>query len=148
MRLCIVILLVCFTFFVVIANAAGRENYAPAKVVYDVSSPDPKAMGHILDRVSMLQNIYQNDPFEASIVLVIHEGAIPLFGNKDKNRYLDLMLRARSLSLGEIIDFRVCQASAKMQGYKKSDIQDFVSMVPMADAEIVQLQHQGYAYLH
>ena len=133
--------------FAAMVNAEGQVAYAPAKVVYDLSSPDPKALEHILDRASMLQNIYQNDPFEASIVLVIHEGTIPLFGNNEKNQYPELMLRARSLSMGEVIQFRVCKASASMQGYKKADIQDFVSMVPMADAEIVRLQHEGYAYL-
>ena len=57
------------------------------------------------------------------------------------------MRRARSLSMGEIIQFRICKASANMQGYKKEDIQDFASMVPMADAEIIQLQNEGFAYL-
>jgi len=130
-----------------IAGADEQRRYAPAKVVYDVSTADPKELAHILDRASMLQNIYQNDPFEASIVFVIHEGAIPLFGANEKNRQPELMLRARSLSLGEIIQFRVCKASASMQGYTKKDIQDFVSLVPMADAEIVRLQREGYAYL-
>ena len=128
-------------------NAEDNKVYKPAKVVYDVSSSDPKVLAHIFDRASMLQNVYQNDSFEASIIFVIHEGAIPLFGNKDKKHYPDLMRRARSLSMGEIIQFRVCKASASMQGYKKEDIQNFVTMVPMADAEIVQLQHEGYAYL-
>lgn len=133
--------------FSAIANADEQRSYAPAKVVYDLSSPEPEALSHILDRASMLQNIYQNDPFEASIVFVIHEGAIPLFGKNEKSRHPELMLRASSLSLGEVIEFRVCKASANMQGYRRSDLQDFVSMVPMADAEIVRLQHEGYAYL-
>lgn len=133
--------------FAAMLDAEERIAYSPAKVVYDISDPDPKALSHSLDRASMLQNIYQNDSFEASIVFVIHEGAIPLFGNKDKNKRSELMRRAHSLSLGEVIQFRVCKASASMQGYKKSDLQDFVSMVPMADAEIIMLQNKGYAYL-
>ena len=135
--------------FSVTANADGQMayNYKPAKVVYDLTSTDPKIVGHILDRASMLQNIYQNDSFEASIVFVVHEGAIPLFGNNDKNIQPQLMLRARSLSMGDIIQFRLCKASASLQGYTRNDIQDFVSMVPMADAEIVRLQQEGYAYL-
>lgn len=130
-----------------IANADEQITYAPSKVVYDISTPDPEALGFIFDRVNMLQNVYQNDSFEASIVLVIHEGAIPLFGANDKAEQPELMQRARSLSLGEIIKFRVCKASAAMQGFNKNDLQDFVAMVPMADAEIVKLQQEGYAYL-
>jgi hypothetical protein len=34
-----------------------------------------------------------------------------------------------------------------MQGYKSTDFPSFVKVVPMADAEIVMLQQQGYAYL-
>ncbi|WP_455200990.1 DsrE family protein [Kaarinaea lacus] len=133
--------------FASIGSAEDNVGYKPARVVYDVSSPDPEALAHILDRASMLQNVYQNDSFEASIIFVIHEGAIPLFGNKDKNQHSKLMRRARSLSMGDIIQFRVCKASARMQGYEKEDIQEFASMVPMADAEIVMLQQKGYAYL-
>ena len=144
----ILVIVVLLIILIATANAEEQEVYEPAKVVYDVSSSDPKALSHILDRASMLQNVYQNDSFEASIIFVIHEGAIPLFGNADKNQHSELMRRARSLSMGEIIQFRVCKASASMQGYKKEDLQDFISMVPMADAEIVQLQHEGYAYLH
>jgi len=148
-RIAVVVLL--FVTYSAIANDEEQVAYAPSKVVYDISSPDPTELEHILDRASMLQNIYQNDSFEASIVFVVHEGAIPLFGNKvgnkDGNRYAEIMRRARSLSMGEVIRFRICKASADMQGYKKADLQDFISMVPMADAEIVRLQQEGYAYL-
>ena len=147
MRLHIVIFVLLFFALTTSVKANEQVEYTPEKVVYDISTGDPKALAHIFDRVSLLQNIYQNDPFEASIVLVIHEEAIPLFGSNDRNHHPELMLRARSLSLGEIIEFRVCKASANMQGYKRSDIQEFVSMVPMADAEIIRLQREGYAYL-
>lgn len=129
---------------------ASEEYYKPARVVYDISSPDHLALNNILDRVGLLQKVYNNDSFEASIVLVIHEGAIPLFKNKsfdsDKEQQ-NLMDRARSLAMGEVIKFRVCEASARMQRITSDQLQEFVSMVPMADAEIVRLQHEGYAYL-
>lgn len=142
----IVILLIALT-AIANVNADEQITYAPSKVVYDISTPDPEALGLIFDRVNLLQNIYQNDSFEASIVLVIHEDAIPLFGANDKTTQPELMQRAWSLSLGEIIKFRVCKASAAMQGFTKNDLQDFIVMVPMADAEIVKLQQEGYAYL-
>lgn len=123
------------------------STYNPSKVVYDISDPDAKALGMMLDRANLLQNIYQNDVFESSIVFVIHEGAVPLFGRGKKNRHPDIMQRAQSLAMGEIIQFRICKASAAMQGYNDRDIQEFVKMVPMADAEIIRLQKEGYAYL-
>ncbi len=118
--------------------------YSPSKVVYDLSSPDPAVLENILDRVSMLQNIYNNDLFDASIIVVVHEGTIPLFKN---DRQWKLMDRAKSLVLADIIKFKVCAASAKMQDISVNQLHNFVSMVPMADAELVKLQQMGYAYL-
>ena len=118
--------------------------YPPSKVVYDLSSPDPAVLENILDRVSMLQNIYNNDPFDASIIVVVHEGTIPLFKN---DRQWKLMDRAKSLAMVDIIQFKVCAASAKMQDITVNQLHNFVSMVPMADAELVKLQQMGYAYL-
>lgn len=129
-------------------SAEPQNPYAPAKVVYDLSSENPVILGNIMDRVSLLQNIYDNNPFEASIVIVIHEAAIPLFKvNNKHNKILYLMDRARSLTMGDIIQFKICEASARMQKISESDLHDFISMVPMADAEIISLQHSGYAYL-
>ena len=125
----------------------SAQTYAPAKVVYDVSNTDPKELSHILDRASTLQNVYDNNSFEASIVIVIHEGAIPLFAKSSANFANEIMVRANSLTMGEIIQFRLCEMSAKMQGFKANDFLPFVQVVPMADAELVKLQHQGYAYL-
>ena len=134
-----------FIFSHISLNAVASQNsYRPTKVVYDVSSSDPVVLENILNRVSMLQNIYNNDAFEASIIIVVHEGAIPLF---KLTAAKDLMRRARSLTMGEIIQFKICEASARMQKITQDQLYDFVSMVPMADAELIQLQHDGYAYL-
>ena len=129
------------------AMATDKTAYAPAKVVYDVASANPDDLRHILDRASLLQNLYGSDPFAASIVIVIHEGAIPLVTKADRNKRKGLVKRAHSLSLGEVIQFRLCRTSAKMQGFSQKDFDDFIKLVPMADAEIIQLQHDGYAYL-
>ena len=147
MRLRLLLAILFFIISTFLWATEDQKSYKPAKVVYDLASPEPKVLENVLDRISMLQNLYDNNSFEASIVIVVHEGAIPLFTNDDKNKYSQLMLRARSLTMGEIIQFRICAASARMQGYDASDLQDFTTMVPMADAEIVMLQQQGYSYM-
>jgi len=129
------------------ACTGQAAEYAPDKVVYDVSSDDPAVLQRILDRASLLQDLYGNNPFDASIVIVVHEGAIPLFSVRDPAQNRGLIDRARSLSLGDVIRFAACRASARMQGYEDGDLADFVAMVPMADAELVRLQRAGYAYL-
>jgi len=130
------------------AGGAGPAGYAPAKVVYDVTSPDAGRFAMLLDRVSHLQNLYASDPFAASIVVVIHEGAISLLASRGHLARPDLIERAHSLTMGEIIQFRLCRASATLQGFGQSDFARFMQLVPMADAEIVRLQQQGYAYLN
>ena len=68
-------------------------HYAPAKVLYDVDKGDMAALSNILDRVSYLNTLYGADPFDSSIVVVIHGGAIPFFGIRDFGKYKELMIR-------------------------------------------------------
>ena len=129
-----------------IGAAMADPEYTPSRVVYDISSGDESRLHHLLDRAGLLQKLYGNDPFEASIVLVIHEDAIPKFSSTDAGNRA-LINRARDFALGEVIEFRLCRASARLQGFDDADFADFIRIVPMADAEIVQMQQQGYAYL-
>lgn len=125
----------------------AATHYAPAKVLYDVDKGDIAALKNILDRVSHLNRLYAADPFESSIVVVIHGDTIPLFGIRDFEKYRGLMARAQSLTQSGMIEFRMCRAAAAILGYRPADIHGFVKMVPMADAEIVRLQKEGYAYM-
>jgi intracellular sulfur oxidation DsrE/DsrF family protein len=140
------------------ATAAGQapwgkanvENiqYQPHKVLYDVSSPSKAYFEGVLDRASFLSKIYNADPFDASIVLVLHGDEIPFFAIKNYRKYKDLMQRAQSLTVGGVIQFRMCKVAAQGYGFKPEDIHGFVKMVPMADAEIVRLQQEEhYAYM-
>ena len=141
----IVLLLMMFLISSFQAQADSLQ-YKPSKVVYDVTSDNVHELENILDRASMLQNVYGNDPFESSIVLVIHEGAIKYF-TRDKTGQTNIERRAASLAAGDIIQFRVCRTSAKMQGIYQKDFNNFIQLVHMADAEIIKLQQQGFSYL-
>jgi len=57
-----------------------ERRYAPAKAVYDVDARDAVALARVLDRISYLNKVYEANPFESSIVVVVHGDAIPLFG--------------------------------------------------------------------
>lgn len=124
----------------------SEVTYEPQKVLYDLTTGDKKGLQNILDRVSLLYKLYDSDSLDSSIVVVIHGDAIPFFTTANTAN-LDLMKRAHSLTVGAPIEFRMCQAAAKAMGYKPKDIHGFVKMVPMADAEIVKLQKEGYAYM-
>jgi uncharacterized protein len=123
--------------------------YAPQKVVYDVAVPDVETFSRVLDRVSYLNKLYQANPFEESIVLVLHGDEIPFFAIDNYADYRELMERARSLTLAGPVEFRMCRVAAKGHGPEPKDIHGFVRVVPMADAEIVRLQQEeGYVYMH
>lgn len=122
--------------------------YAPQKVVYDVAASNTAGLESVLDRVSYLNNLYQANPFDASIVVVLHGDEIPLFAHRNHRKHRELMARAQSLTQAGPIEFRMCVVAARARGYKPEDIHGFVRMVPMADAEIVRLQREdGYAYM-
>lgn len=123
-------------------------DYAPQKVVYDVAEGDLGRFERILDRVSFLNNIYEADPFEASIVLVLHGDEIRFFGIENYAEYGELMRRAQSLTVAGPIEFRMCRVAALERGFEPHEIHGFVRMVPMADAEIIRLQQEeGYVFM-
>jgi len=123
-------------------------DYKPMKVVYDVTTGDAGELTHVLDRVSYLSKITGADPFEQSIVLVLHGAAPKLLAIDHYAQYKQLQSRAQSLTVGGVIKIKMCKLAAEGQGYKPADIQGFVEMVPMGDAEIVRLQYEeGHAYM-
>lgn len=123
-------------------------KYKPDKVVYDLASGNKNDLTRLLDRISYLYKLYDSDTLDSSIVVVIHSDAIPLFAIDELKNYKNIMQRAQSLTVGTSIKFRMCRAAAKLLNYEPGDIHGFITMVPMADAEIVRLQHKGYAYMH
>ena len=80
-------------------------------------------------------------------MVVLHGDEIEYFAHDKELEYEGVVRRTLGLTMGETIEFRICRAAAERRGYKPADLQSFVSVVPMADAEIVQLQFNGYAYM-
>ncbi len=146
--------LLCMTFSHAEESAPwGRAGlvpveYQPQKVVYDVSVSSVDSFSNVLDRVSYLNNIYGADPFDASLVMVLHGDEIPFFAVSNIDKYRDLMQRAQSLTIAGPVEFRMCQVAARGHGLEAEDIHGFVKVVPMADAEIIRLQQEeGYVYM-
>lgn len=125
-----------------------QQIYSKQKVVFDTTSGSLADLFSTLDRVSYMSQLNGADPFETKIVIMLHGSAIKFFATRNLAKYKDLMVRAQSLSVGDVIEFRMCKAAARLQGLTAKDIHGFVKMVPMADAEIVRLQQEeGYAYM-
>lgn len=127
---------------------AVHYPYQPQKVVYDVHVDTLKAMTSVLDRASYLSKMTGADPFDSSIVLVLHGHEINFFARKNYKKYKDLIHRAHSLVDSDVLKIKMCQLAAEGQGYKPGDIHGFVEMVPMGDAEIIRLQNEeNHAYM-
>lgn len=123
-------------------------EYKPQKVVYDVSVNNLRAMESVLDRASYLSKITGADPFDSSIVLVLHGGEIPFFAIDNYAQYKDLVHRAQSLVESEVLKIKMCRLAAEGHGFKPKDIHGFIDMVPMGDAEIIRLQNEEqHAYM-
>lgn len=122
-------------------------NYSGQKVVYDTAVNSVAQLTSVLDRASYVSVLNGADPFDNKIVIVLHGGEIPFFATRNYPKYKALMDRAQSLTVGGIIEFRMCKIAAEGHGFKPEDIHGFVNMVPMGDAEIIRLQHEGYSYM-
>jgi len=128
--------------------AESTPYYRGQNVVFDVTDGTPDGLNSVLDRAGFLSQMNDDDPFETKIVIVLHGNAIPFFAAKNYVKYETLMQRAYSASLGKIIEFRMCKAAARLRGLQPKDIHGFITMVPMAEAEIARLQRdEGFAYL-
>ena len=91
----------------------SEVKYEPQKVLYDLTTGDKKDLVNILDRVGLLYKLYDSDLFESSIVVIIHGDAIPFFSTANPAN-LELMKRAHNFTVGAPIEFRMCQAAAKV----------------------------------
>ena len=123
-------------------------TYKPQKVVYDVNVKTTKDLESVLNRASYISIISGADPFEQSIVLVLHGPEINFFGIKNFAKHKELMKRAQSLVESEVLTIKMCKIAAEGRGFNPKDIHGFVEMVPMGDAEIVRLQNEeNHAYM-
>ena len=129
-------------------GSSTDTEYKPQKVVYDVHVKTVGAVESVLDRASYLSTITGADPFEQSIILVLHGQELDFFAIKNYQKYKELMHRAQSLVEGEVLTIKMCRIAAKSRGYEPEDIHGFVEIIPMGDAEIIRLQYEeGHAYM-
>lgn len=131
-----------------VAKPAAETVYAPQKVVFDVALDSPEDFEVLMDRMSGLSYEYNADPFDASIVAVLHGPEMHFFTTDNFKEYEDLVRRAQSLTVGGVIEFRLCERAAANRGIEPEDVHGFIRMVPMGDAEIIHLlQEEGYAFM-
>ncbi|MDP2057088.1 MAG: hypothetical protein Q8K35_04935, partial [Thiobacillus sp.] len=115
---------------------AVKQTYAKQKVVYDVTVGSDSAMRSVVSRAMLLADLNGSDPFDSKVVIVLHGNEILFFAIRNYAKYHELMQRAQSATQSGVIEFRMCRLAAESHGFEPEAIHGFVTLVPMADAEI------------
>ncbi len=137
------------------AKATGAKvifpDYTSPKVVYDFYFDHPDQINSGLYWIRSLIQPLMDSPYNMApemmdIVVVIHGTEIVTLAKKNYAKYKEAVERMRYYhQLG--VKFHVCGLAMHDFGYKPSDLQDFVQVVPSAFSDLVHYQQQGYALI-
>jgi len=78
---------------------------------------------------------------------VLHGPELAFFTKKNYKKYMSIVDRARRLDNGKVIDIKVCSTKMRDLKIKKSDMPDFVEVVPYGPDEVSRLMRQGFIKL-
>lgn len=149
-----VALFMCFNLTVTAAEPAKiakmvQTPYSEPKVLFDFYFDDPQKINLALFWIRSLMNPLTEAPYNyapefMNIVVLIHGTEIVTVAKHNYGKYKDAVDRMRYYAqLG--VQFKVCGLAADDYGYRLTDFQDFIELVPSAIPELVHWQQQGYA---
>lgn len=124
----------------------------PFKVVYEIYLDHPEKLRSALGWISNVIFVLTNPPYnfdleDIQIVVVSHGRELPVFVERDRKKYEDIVERIESLSVYGV-KFKVCRMAAEqIYGFSDKDFYPFVELVPSAITEIIHWQLQGYALI-
>lgn len=138
-----------------VTQAGPGIKYTPytenQKVMFDFYFNDPNSIGPALYWIRsylkpLLEKPYNQAPDFMNIVVVVHGAELVTLAKKNEKRYQTVVDRMKYYAdLG--VKFKVCALAADDFGYKVTDFQDFVDVVPSAITELAHWQQQGYAMI-
>jgi intracellular sulfur oxidation DsrE/DsrF family protein len=136
-----------------IAEDGDAITYTPytenQKIVFELYFDHPEKINTALYWLKAVFTTLGNEPYGYppdffDIKVVIHGTEIAALAKKNYYLYSEAVERMRYYSeFG--VEFKVCSLSAHEFGYSKSDLPDFVELIPSAVTELVHWQSQGYA---
>lgn len=128
-----------------------QTPYKEPKVVFDFYFDEPQKINSALYWIRSLINPLSEDPYGyapefMNIVVIIHGTEIVTVAKHNYIKYKEAVERMRYYAqLG--VEFKVCGLAAGDYGYRQSDFQEFIHIVPSAIPELVHWQQQGYAVI-
>lgn len=109
------------------------------KVVFQFVASDTLSQKSL---VTNLRNLREGWP-DADVEVVFHGGGIAMVMT-EKTKYANML---QDLVQKKNVKMVVCENTMRMQKVTKAELLPFVGTVPMAMAELIMKQEQGWAYL-
>lgn len=152
MRILPLLILLCINNFASAEQARFVQTpYQEPKVIFEFYFDNPKKINAALYWLRSYVNPLTEEPYNYApefmdIKVIIHGTEIVTLAKKNFEKYKVVVERMKYYSmLG--VEFRVCGLAAKDFGYKISDFQNFVKVIPSAIVELGHWQQQGYAII-
>ena len=125
--------------------------YKEPKVIFEFYFDEPQKINSALYWIRSYINPLTEDPYNYApefmdIKVIIHGTEIVTLAKKNYQKYKTVVDRIKYYSLLGV-EFRVCALAASDFGYKTSDFQSFVKVVPSAIVELGHWQQEGYAII-
>ncbi|HYA36713.1 MAG TPA: DsrE family protein, partial [Candidatus Methylomirabilis sp.] len=139
--------------------AAAKPKDDVIKVVYHVDFADPRRFSAMLTNINNMVSVYQSQLADYDIRVVFVSYGIrfvtrdPLKGTpfaEDaalKERRENLLGRLQTLQDTFGVKLELCDITREQAGLGEKKLIPGVQLVPSGVARIVELEHQGYAYL-
>jgi intracellular sulfur oxidation DsrE/DsrF family protein len=138
--------------------AAESAKFVPTpysseqKVVFDFYLDDPQKMNSALYWLKALIDPliaapYNTAPDDIDIKVVMHGTELVTLAKHNYSQYKRAVERMRYYSDLGVVEFKVCNIAAIDYGYKLSDFQNFVHVIPSAIAELAHWQNNGYVLI-
>jgi len=117
------------------------HKYPTINRVYDVNYDDPKWLNAL---VGFIKNV--NNVVPGKAVVVLHGTEIRAFAKENYEKYQAVIDKLAELSK-EGVEFRMCNNAMHAAGFNAEDIHGFVTIIPAGFAEVIYMQHKGYAVI-
>ena len=117
------------------------------RFVFSVSLHSAKEIDKLLSRAEQLSTKIRVNRQHPSIALVLHGPELVFFKKENYKKYRQIVDRARRLDKKMVIDIKVCRTKMDELKIKKSDLPDFVDIVPYGPTEVERLVREGFVRL-
>jgi intracellular sulfur oxidation DsrE/DsrF family protein len=130
-----------------------------AKLVLDLTTSSVDNFDrNILQSIAYNKTHYANSLKELDVTVVIHGSAYKFFVKELNNTvfkddkelikvYKDLKKRVATMADTYEVEFLMCRAAMKRYNLTKSDIVEFVTIIPNSTIGLIDKQNEGFAYL-